>query len=57
MVDEKLPLLKRHPLSAGLEFTRADEMAAIGAQATIDALPQLKEALSKLDDKMFKRAS
>ena len=35
------------------EFSRADEMFAIGAKTTLDSLPQLKQFLSRIDSKMF----
>jgi hypothetical protein len=35
------------------EFTRADEMAVIGENATNASVHQLKAMLSKLDPKMF----
>ncbi|WP_406696163.1 patatin-like phospholipase family protein [Singulisphaera sp. Ch08] len=35
------------------EFTRADEMAAIGEQATNESIHRLKRMLSKLDPKLF----
>lgn len=35
------------------EFTRAKEMAAIGEETTIAAMPKLKELLAKFDDKVF----
>ena len=37
------------------EFTRADEMAAIGEKTTRDTMPQLKQLLSRIDDKLFTR--
>ncbi len=36
-----------------VEFTRADEMSEIGANATLAALPKLKRLLAKLDDELF----
>lgn len=35
------------------EFTRADEMAELGSQATLDAIPKIKTALAALDRKVF----
>jgi NTE family protein len=35
------------------EFSRADEMSAIGAQTTRESLPQLKQLLSRVDSKLF----
>jgi hypothetical protein len=35
------------------EFSRADEMSAIGAETTLKLLPRLKELLSRVDDKLF----
>ena len=35
------------------EFTRADEMSAIGEATTQESLPQLKKLLTRLDDKLF----
>ena len=35
------------------EFTRADEMATIGEETTIECLPKLKEMLARFDDKLF----
>ena len=35
------------------EFARADEMAAIGAKTSIEAMSKLKELLGKLDDKLY----
>jgi len=35
------------------EFTRADEMAAIGEKTAVTSMPQLKRLLSKVDDKLF----
>lgn len=35
------------------EFSRADEMAAIGAETTMNSLPQLKQFLARLDDRLF----
>ena len=35
-------------------FTRTPEMAAIGYQATMDALPQIREILSNLDADLFR---
>jgi predicted acylesterase/phospholipase RssA len=36
------------------EFSRADEMSAIGAKTTLELLPQLKQLLSRVDDRLFK---
>lgn len=35
------------------EFTRADEMAAVGESACNEAIPRLKQMLAKLDPKLF----
>ncbi len=35
------------------EFLRADEMSDIGAKTTLEVLPQLKQLLSRIDDKLF----
>ena len=35
------------------EFSRADEISAVGYQATLQALPQIKSMLSKLDTELF----
>jgi NTE family protein len=35
------------------EFTRADEMATIGEETAIECLPELKELLTRFDDKLF----
>jgi NTE family protein len=35
------------------EFSRADEMSAIGAQTAHESLPQLKQLLSRVDSKLF----
>jgi NTE family protein len=35
------------------EFTRADEMSAIGQAATYDSLPQLKKLLAQVDPQLF----
>jgi len=35
------------------EFTRADEMATIGARTMLEAMPELKAVLSRLDDQLF----
>jgi predicted acylesterase/phospholipase RssA len=35
------------------EFERTDEMAAIGEQATVESLAQIKQLLSKLDPHLF----
>jgi NTE family protein len=35
------------------EFTRADEMAAVGAETAEQAMPKLKEVLAKIDKAMF----
>jgi NTE family protein len=35
------------------EFTRADEMAAIGEKATLDKMPELLKLLAQVDDKLF----
>ena len=35
------------------EFSRADELAAIGYQSTVDALPRVKELLGKMDGRLF----
>ena len=35
------------------EFTRADEMAAVGENTTNESVSRLKEMLSKLDPKLF----
>ncbi len=35
------------------EFSRADEMSAIGAKSTLDVLPQLKQLLSRVDSQLF----
>ncbi len=35
------------------EFTRADEMAVIGEQATLKSLPRLRSLLSRIDDKLY----
>jgi predicted acylesterase/phospholipase RssA len=35
------------------EFTRADELAAIGEQTTVEAVPRIKELLAQLDSEMF----
>ncbi|MEZ6082011.1 MAG: Gfo/Idh/MocA family oxidoreductase [Pirellulaceae bacterium] len=36
------------------EFSRAKEMSSIGAKAALDALPQLKQLLSRIDNQLFK---
>ena len=38
------------------EFSRADEMSAIGAETTIDLMPKLQQQLSRVDDKLFIRS-
>jgi predicted acylesterase/phospholipase RssA len=35
------------------EFTRAEELAAIGAQATLEAIPRIKELLEQFDSQLF----
>jgi NTE family protein len=35
------------------EFTRADEMAAVGEKATLDKMPELLKLLARVDDKLF----
>jgi len=35
------------------EFTRAEELAAIGAQATLEAIPRIKTLLKQFDSKLF----
>jgi len=35
------------------EFTRTDELAAIGSQTTMEALPQIQKLLSQLDGELF----
>lgn len=35
------------------EFTRADEMAAIGEKATLDKMPALLKLLAQVDNKLF----
>ncbi len=35
------------------EFSRADEMSAIGAETTLDMLPQLFQLLSRVDSQLF----
>ena len=35
------------------EFSRADEMAAIGEQAMRESIPQIKQLLAKIDPKLF----
>lgn len=35
------------------EFTRADEMAAVGEKATLDKMPELLTLLARVDDKLF----
>jgi predicted acylesterase/phospholipase RssA/CRP-like cAMP-binding protein len=35
------------------EFSRADEMSAIGAETALELLPKLKQILSRVDDKLF----
>ncbi len=35
------------------EFTRTDELAAIGEQTTKDAIPEIKRLLNRLDEKLF----
>lgn len=37
------------------EFSRADEMAAIGTQSAIQSMPELKRLLSQIDDKLFNK--
>lgn len=38
------------------EFSRADEMSAIGTKATLEMLPQLKQLLSRIDNQLFEGA-
>ncbi len=35
------------------EFTRAEELAAIGAQTTLEAIPRIKELLEQFDGQLF----
>ncbi|MFN6129688.1 MAG: patatin-like phospholipase family protein [Planctomycetota bacterium] len=35
------------------EFTRADEMAVVGEQATLESMAKIREMLAKLDPKLF----
>lgn len=35
------------------EFTRAGEMAEIGKQTALQAIPQIKRLLSQVDDRLF----
>jgi len=35
------------------EFMRADEMSTIGAKATLDSIPKIKELLHQIDDQLF----
>ncbi len=35
------------------EFTRTDELAAVGEQATLDAIPQIREQLHRIDAQLF----
>jgi predicted acylesterase/phospholipase RssA len=37
------------------EFTRTDELAAIGEKSTKEAIPEIKRLLNRLDNKMFPR--
>jgi len=39
------------------EFTRADEMAAIGEKAALEEMPRLLEMLERVDDKLFTHLS
>src|SRR4029078_7863483 len=39
------------------EFSRTDELAAIGEQATRQAIPQIRQLLHRLDDRLFPRPS
>jgi predicted acylesterase/phospholipase RssA/CRP-like cAMP-binding protein len=34
-------------------FSRTDELAAVGEQATLEAIPEIKEALARLDPQLF----
>ncbi len=35
------------------EFTRADEMAAVGEQTTLEAIPKIRQLLNRLDSELF----
>lgn len=35
------------------EFTRTDELAAIGEQSTMEAIQEIRRLLRRLDDKLF----
>ena len=35
------------------EFTRTDELAAIGQQTALEAIPQIKQLLHRLDGELF----
>lgn len=44
------PNLTRFELS---EFTRTDELAAVGEQSTLEAIPKLQQLLNRLDSELF----